>query len=154
MEKQLFKVGRTPEGNAFELAFVVSAILVCVYVVLVYLQAPETVATHFGPSGMPDAYGHKSKMLIPCVVTFIVAVCMMVGAYFPHHINLPGIVTPNVRQVSLSIRMVRVLDILMLTLTAAVAHDTQRGHILMVFVVLAAMLMVCVVFICLIYKAK
>lgn len=25
MEKQMFKVGRTPEGNAFELAFVVSA---------------------------------------------------------------------------------------------------------------------------------
>lgn len=64
----MFKVGRTPEGNAFELVFVVSAILVCVYVVLVYLQAPETVATHFGPSGMPDAYGHKSKMLMVCVV--------------------------------------------------------------------------------------
>jgi len=154
MEKQMFKVGRTPEGNAFELAFVVSAILVCVYVVLVYLQAPETVATHFGPSGMPDAYGHKSKMLIPCVVTFIVAVCMMVGAYFPHSINLPGIDVPTERQEALGMRMVRVLGLMMLLLTAAIVHDMFLGHIVMVFVVIILMLLTCTLFIFLMYRGK
>lgn len=154
MKKLNFKAGRTPEGKAFELAFVVLAILVCVYVALIYLRAPETIPTHFGPSGMPHAFGHKSKMLILCAIVFIVSACMMVGAYFPHSINLPGIDVPTERQEALGMRMVRVLGLMMLLLTAAIVHDMFLGHIVMVFVVIILMLLTCTLFIFLMYRGK
>ena len=154
MKKQKFEVHRTTEGTAFEIAFVVLAVLVWIYVVMAYNQAPETIPTHFGSSGAPDAFGHKSRMFFPCLLTSIVGVCMMAGAYFPHTINLPGVQMTNVRQATLGVRMMRILGLLMLALSAAIAADTVRGHILFVFLALAVLLIVCVVFIILMYRAK
>ena len=152
MKRQKFKVHRTTEGTAFEIAFIVLAILVWVYVVIAYNHAPETIPTHFGPSGAPDAFGHKSRMFFPCILTSVVGVCMMAGAYFPHTINLPGIEIANVQQASLGVRMMRILGLMMLALTAAIAHDTLQGHVFLIFIVIAAAVLVCPVFVYLIYK--
>lgn len=154
MKKQKFKVERTPEGTAFEIAFVVLAILVWIYVIMTYNQAPETIPTHFGPTGAPDSFGHKSNMLFPCILISVMGGCMMLGAYFPHTVNLPAIKINTVHQAELVVRMMRIMGLLMLALTAALAFDTLHGHVLMVFVVLIAMVVVCPLFIFLIYKAK
>ena len=134
MKKQRFKVERSTEGNIFELAFVLLAIVVWVAIVMLYHQAPDIIPTHFGPSGAPDAYGPKTRMFFPCIIVTVVAVCMMAGAYFPHSVNLPG------------------LGILFVLLTGAVALDMMRGHVLFVLIMIAILVLVCPVFIYLIYK--
>jgi len=152
MKKQKFEVRRTPEGTAFEIAFVVLAVLVWVNIVLAYNKAPETIPTHFGPTGAPDAFGNKSRMFFPCILMSIVGVCMMAGAYFPHTINLPGVKMTNVRQAALGVRMMRILGVMMLVLAAAIAHDMLHGHVMFVLIVVAIMVLVCPVFIYFIYK--
>lgn len=154
MKRKKFEVRRTPEGTAFEVAFVILAVLVWVYVIVAYNQAPDTIPTHFGPTGALDAFGPKSRMFFPCLLSTVVGACMMVGAYFPHTINLPGVKIVHVRQASLAIRMMRILGLLMLALTAAIVNDMLNGHILLVFMVVIAMVLVCPVFVFLIYKAK
>ena len=152
MKKQRFKVERSAEGTAFELAFVLLTIVVWVAIVMFYSQAPDVIPTHFGPSGAPDAFGPKTRMFIPCIVITVVGACMMAGAYFPHTVNLPGIYLVNERQAAWSTRLMRVLGILFLLLAGAVALDMLRGHILFVLIVIAMMVLVCPVSIYLIYK--
>jgi hypothetical protein len=77
---------------------------------------------------------------------------MMAGAYFPHSVNLPGVYLVNERQAALSTRLMRVLGILFLLLAGAVALDMMRGHILFVLIMIAILVLVCPVFIYLIYK--
>ena len=152
MKKQKFKVERSTEGNIFELAFVLLAIVVWVTIIMFYHQAPDIIPTHFGPSGAPDAFGSKTRMFFPCIMITVVAVCMMAGAYFPHSVNLPGISLVNERQAALSTRLMRVLGILFLLLTGTVALDMMRGHVLFVLIVLVIMVLVCPVFIYFIYR--
>ena len=154
MNRQKFKVGRSKEGTLFELSFIVIAILVWVGIIMMFNHAPDTVPTHFGPSGTPDAYGSKYKMLFPCILMTVVGACFLAGAYFPHTVNLPGVEMTNARQAMLGVRMMRIMALLFVALTAAIAADTMRGHILFVFFVLAALLIVSVVFTILIYRAK
>ena len=152
MKKQRFKVVRSTEGNIFELAFVLLTIVVWVAIVMLYHQAPDIIPTHFGPSGAPDAFGPKTRMFFPCIIVTVVAVCMMAGAYFPHSVNLPGVYLVNERQAALSTRLMRVLGILFVLLTGAVALDMMRGHVLFVLIMIAILVLVCPVFIYLIYK--
>ena len=154
MKKQRFKVGRSTEGNIFELAFVMLAIVVWVAIVMLYHQAPDIIPTHFGPSGAPDAFGPKTRMFFPCIMITVVAVCMMAGAYFPHSVNLPGISLVNERQAALSTRLMRILGIMLLLLAGAVALDMLRGHLLFVLIMIVVMVLACAVFIYLIYKNK
>ena len=77
---------------------------------------------------------------------------MMAGAYFPHSVNLPGVYLVNERQAALSTRLMRVLGILFVLLTGAVALDMMRGHVLFVLIMIAILVLVCPVFIYLIYK--
>lgn len=154
MKKQKFKVERSTEGNIFELAFVLLAIVVWVTIVLFYNHAPDVIPTHFGPSGAPNAFGPKSHMFLPCVMITVIGACLMAGAYFPHTVNLPGVSLVNERQAAWSTRLMRVLGILFLLLAGAIGLDMLRGHILFVLIVIALMVLVCPVFIFFIYKYK
>ena len=154
MKKQKFEVKRTAEGTAFEIAFIVLAIMTWVYVILMLNKAPEIVPTHFGPSGSPDAYGSKWNMLFPGILTTVVGFCCLAGAYFPHTVNIPGVKIANVGQANLAVRLMRIMALLMLALTAAITADTLRGHILFTLLAVAAIVIVSVVFSILIYKAR
>ena len=153
MKKQKFEVHRTTEGTVFEAAFLILAVIVWVAVVTMLNHAPDTVPTHFGLSGQPDAYGSKWNMLFPCILTTVVGVCMMAGAYFPHTLTLPVRIR-NARQAVLGVRLMRLLGLLMVMLTLAIAVDTLRGSVLYILLTVAVMLVVCVVFTFLIYKRK
>ena len=154
MTRQKFSLGRTIEGTAFEIAFVVLAILVWVYVTLSMNAAPDTVPTHFGPSGAPDAYGSKWSMLFPCIMMTVVGGSFLFGAYFPHTLNLPGVAIANMRQALLGARMMRIMALLFLALTAAIAADIMRGNVLFIFVLIGAILLVGIVFTFLIYRSR
>ena len=116
------KVHRTLEGNIFEIAFAVIAIVVWGIIIWMVHQAPDIVATHFDASGQPNDWGSKYGILIPCCIISLVGVGLMMTAYFPNRINLPFKIT-NIRQVELAIRQVRIAGVILLLLALAIAYS-------------------------------
>lgn len=118
-KKQKIKVNRTKEGTFFELAFLVLAVVVWVLVILMMKNAPSVIATHFDAHGNPNGYGSPWGLLVPCIITTVVGAGLLLGAYFPHSLNMPvEVKTP--RQYELLIRMTRIAAIIMLLLTLAI----------------------------------
>ena len=113
------EVHRTTEGTIFELAFLVLAVIVWVLVILLLKNAPDVIATHFDGNGRPNGYGSPWGLLVPCIITTVVGGGLLLGAYFPHTLNMPvNVSTP--RQYELLIRMTRIMALLFLLLTLAI----------------------------------
>ena len=115
------KVHRTTEGTVFEAAFAIVALVVWGIIAWLIHQAPDIVPTHFDGAGNPNAYGSPVGVIIPCGILTIVAIGLMVIAYYPRLINTTTKIT-NIRQVELTIRSTRVAGITLLLLTLAVAY--------------------------------
>ena len=153
------KVYRTLEGNIFEMVFAIVAIIVWGLIIWMVHQAPEIVPTHFDGQGRPNAYGSPTGIIFPCIVITIAAVCMMVIAYYPHHINMPFKIT-NIRQVELAIRMTRITGLMLLVLTLVIGW-TSLGSInhgspsaIPILAIVGLLLVIIIVFTILIRKKK
>ena len=115
------KVHRTTEGTVFEVTFAIVALVVWGIIAWLIHQAPDIVPTHFDGAGNPNAYGSPVGIIIPCGILTIVAIGLMVIAYYPRLINTTTKIT-NIRQVELTIRSTRVAGITLLLLALAVAY--------------------------------
>lgn len=159
MKPEKIKVNRTLEGNIFELVFLVLLIAVWVFIILALKKAPDVVPTHFDAAGRATSYGSKFGILFATVFTTIGGVIMLCGAYFPHTINIPvKIKTP--RQYLLAIRMMRVLSLTLLALTATIAYTSLvagthgEPSAIPILAIVGVMFAVIVIFNVLIYKAS
>ena len=150
------KVHRTTEGTIFEVVFIIVAIVVWGLIIWMVHQAPDIVPTHFDGSGKPNAYGSPAGITIPCIILTIVAIGLMVTAYYPRLINTPMKIT-NIRQVELSIRMTRVMGIILLLMTLAISYimlGMSSPSVVPVLVVLGIIFLEIIIFSILIHKAK
>ena len=159
MKPEKIKVYRTLEGNIFELVFLVLMIAVWVFIIMALQKAPDVVPTHFDAAGRATSYDSKFGILFATVFTTIGGVIMLCGAYFPHTINIPvKIKTP--RQYLLAIRMMRVLSLTLLALTAAIAYTSLvagthgEPSAIPILAIVGVMFAVIVIFNVLIYKAS
>lgn len=159
MKPEKIKVYRTLEGNIFELVFLVLMIAVWVFIIMALQKAPDVVPTHFDAAGRATSYGSKFGILFATVFTTIGGVIMLCGAYFPHTINIPvKIKTP--RQYLLAIRMMRVLSLTLLALTATIAYTSLvagthgEPSAIPILAIVGVMFAVIVIFNVLIYKAS
>ena len=117
--KEKVKVCRTTEGTVFEMVFLVLAIVVWALIILMITHAPNVVATHFDLSGRPNGYGSPWGLLFPCILVTVVGGCLLLGAYFPHTLNMPvEVKTP--RQYELLIRMTRISALVLLLMALAI----------------------------------
>ena len=150
------KVRRTLEGTLFEVAFLILAIVVWAFVIWAVNRAPDIVPTHFGLDGHVDAYGSPKSFLIPCVILTGAGALLLVGAYFPRFVNVPGGIS-NLNQCVLAIRMMRILSIMMLllvfsiTLSSLVLSSHSPFPVIMTTVCIVA---VALLFTFLIFRAK
>ena len=155
-QKEKIKVYRTREGNIFELVFLVLMIIVWVLMVRLLSSAPEVVPTHFDAAGNPNSYDSKYAILFPCIMTTVAGIITMMGAYFPHTINIPGgLKTP--RQYELAIRMMRILGLTLLVLTLAIGWTSLgsvRPSAVPTLAVVGVMFAVIIVFTILIYRSR
>jgi len=126
-QKQKFSITRTLEGTVFEIAFLVLAIVVWAVIIVMMRHAPDIIATHFNAAGNPDSYGNKLNILFPLIITTVAGACSLLGAYFPHTVNLP-VKIGNMRQALLVTRMMRILSIAFLLLTLAIAYSSLHGN--------------------------
>ena len=150
------KVHRTTEATVFEIAFAIVAVIVWGLIIWMIHQAPDIVPTHFDASGKPNAYGSPSGIAIPCIIITVVAIGLMVTAYFPRHINMPFKIT-NIQQVKLAIRSVRVMGITLLLLALAVAYimlGMSKPSATPVFAIVVVMILEIIIFSILTNKAK
>ena len=150
------KVHRTTEGTVLEAVFVIVAIIVWGLIIWMVHQAPDIVPTHFDASGKPNAYGSPVGITIPCALLTIGAIVCMVCAYFPRHINMPFKIR-NIRQVELTIRLIRVTGVTFLLIPLAVAYTMLGMSSPSVIPILAAIgliLVETVLFSIIIYKSK
>ena len=150
------KVHRTTEGTIFEIAFAIVAIVVWGIIIWLVHQAPDIVPTHFDASGKPNAYGSPSGVMIPSIIITIVAIGLMVTAYFPRYINMPFKIT-NIQQVRLAIRQIRVMGITLLLMSLAIAYMMLGMGSPSPTPIIAAVVLIfleIIIFTILIYKAK
>ena len=150
------KVHRTTEGTIFEIAFAIIAIVVWGIIIWLVHQAPDIVPTHFDASGKPNAYGSPSGVMIPSIIITIVAIGLMVTAYFPRYINMPFKIT-NIQQVRLAIRQIRVMGITLLLMSLAIAYMMLGMGSPSPTPIIAAVVLIfleIIIFTILIYKAK
>ena len=125
MEKNNIKVYRTTEGTIFEVAFLILAIIVWGLIIWFIKQAPDIVPTHFDASGNPNAWGSPTGIIFPCSIMTISGAAMLILCYFPKTFSLSGKhATP--RNYALTIRMLRIMSLLMLLMTLAIAWTVLR----------------------------
>lgn len=159
MKPEKIKVNRTLEGNIFEMVFLVLLIAVWVFVIQALSSAPDVVPTHFDAAGRATSYGSKYGILFPCIMTSVAGFVVLIGAYFPHTINIP-VKVKSPRQYLLAIRMMRVLSLVLLVLTAVIAYTSlvagTRGEpsAVPILSVVGVMFAVIIIFSILIFKAK
>ena len=150
------QVHRTSEAIIFEIAFAIVAIIVWGIITWMIHRAPDIVPTHFDASGKPNAYGSPTGLLIPCIILTIGAVVCMVCAYFPRHINMPFEIR-NIRQVELTIRLLRVMGITFLLTPLAVAYTLlgmNSPSVIPILAVVGLFPIETVLFSIIIYKSK
>lgn len=159
MKPEKIKVNRTLEGTIFEFAFLVVLIAVWVFIIIALQKAPGVVPTHFDAAGRATSYDSKFGILFATIFTTIGGVIMLGGAYFPHTINIPvKVKTP--RQYLLAIRMMRVLSLVLLALTAVIAYTSLvagahgEPSAVPILATVGVMFAVIIIFCILIYKAK
>ena len=115
------KVYRTTQGTILEVLFAIVAVVVWGIIVWLVAKAPDIVPTHFDASGKPNEYGPAAGIMIPCAIITLVAIGIMITAYYPRHLNLPFKVS-NIRQVKLAILSVRIAGIILLLIALAAAY--------------------------------
>ena len=59
------------------------------YVVLSYGKLPEQVPSHFGPTGEPDAWEHKSSFFVLPAIALIMYILLTLLNKSPHLFNYP-----------------------------------------------------------------
>lgn len=121
-QKNKIEVHRTKEGTIFELVFLALAIILWGYVFWLVNHLPDQIPTHFDALGKADKYGSPTALFLPMLITTVIGLCVMAGAYFPSTWNMPfELKTPN--QWAHAIRLMRVTGILTLMLGAAIAFS-------------------------------
>lgn len=159
MKPEKIKVNRTLEGNIFEIVFLVLLIAVWVFIILALKKAPDVVPTHFDAVGHATSYDSKYSILFVTIFTSIGGIIMLGSAYYPHTINIPvKVKTP--RQYLLAIRMMRVLSLVLLALTAVIAHTSLvagahgEPSAIPILATVGVMFAIIIVFCVLIFKSK
>ena len=159
MRPEKIKVNRTLEGTIFEFAFLVLLIAVWVFIIIALQKAPDVVPTHFDGAGHATSYDSKYSILFVTIFTSIGGIIMLGSAYYPHTINIPvKVKTP--RQYLLAIRMMRVLSLVLLALTAVIAYTSLvagahgEPSAMPILATVGVMFAIIIVFCVLIFKAK
>lgn len=159
MKKEKIKVYRTTEGTIFEIIFLVVLITVWTLLITYWHQAPDIIPTHFGIDGQPNDWGSKSGILIPCGITSLTGLVLMITAYFPHKVNIPVTVS-SPRQWPLVVRMTRCMGLMMLVLTFTIGYTSLvscangEPSALPILSTVGALFAIIIVFCVLIHRAK
>jgi uncharacterized membrane protein len=87
------KIPRTPFERVLQVIAAASVVALLIFVRSVWSQLPETVPTHFGVGGSPDAWGSRDKLLALPILAVLIFLVLSVVEVFPQTYNYPVSVT-------------------------------------------------------------
>ena len=149
-------MGRTLEGTIFEIVFVVLAIALWCYIAWLIGHAPSVIPTHFDAAGRADDWGSPVSTVFPCLMITVCGACMLLAAYFPGSISLP-VKVENPMQIALAMRMARIVSLVMLLITLAIALSMLTSFGAKGWIIggpMGILIAVVIVFTILIYRAR
>lgn len=91
-----------------------------------YHQLPDSIPTHFGGGGIPDAYGPKwSIIMLPLIGSFIY-VFLTIVVRFPHKMNYMVTITEDnaEKQYTSMTKMLRMLKVMLLLVFFVIDYKT------------------------------
>jgi uncharacterized membrane protein len=88
-----FNFPLTWKDKAIILISTAPIIVVLVYLKMVWNDIPEVIPTHFGFSGVPDAYGNKTSLFIIVIIAVSLHLVLAVLSKFPEYYNYPFQIT-------------------------------------------------------------
>ncbi len=98
------------------------------YLAAHWTQFPETVPSHFGPSGRPDGWGSRIHLVLLPMVGLVISTVMSGVRRFPHLFNYPVRITEEnqARQQALALGMIDRLRVLVAVMLGYVSIQQMR----------------------------
>lgn len=91
--RPVLSIPRTPYENLLVALTMLGIIAVLILTVWGWLMLPAIIATHYGLSGAPNAYGGKGVLLILPILSICLAALLTFLTRFPHTYNYPWPIT-------------------------------------------------------------
>lgn len=91
--RPVLELPRTGLDNALEVLAAAGLLTPLAYLYKNWASLPARFPTHFGASGLPDAWGGRESLLILLAVSLILYPLLTVLSYFPHIYNYPWRIT-------------------------------------------------------------
>jgi len=110
------EVGRSTADRLFDLTGVILLALMLVYTYAAYPGLPDSIPTHFGPSGQPDAYGSRSTIWFFPAIAALLFIMVSLISRIPHRFNYPVTITQTNarRQYRLAIHLLNTLKVMLI----------------------------------------
>ena len=86
---------RTQIEKLLEVCIVIGIIIVFAMTLWGYFTLPAIIATHYGKSGVPNAYGGKENLFIVPIVSICQAALLLFLSRFPQRYKFPWSITPK-----------------------------------------------------------
>lgn len=150
MEEEHIQIGRTKEGNIFEVTCALLISVLWMMIAVSWNHLPDMLPMHFDISGVPDRWEGKGSLIVFGFIATITVGVMLATAYFPKTSLHVGVTVRNTKQMRLGMRMVRILavmvSVLMLTgffIIRNTALHRQTEHLeSVIFTMTAAIILV------------
>jgi uncharacterized membrane protein len=107
-----------------EIASITLLILMWSYCMINFSELPDTIATHFNATGVPDNYGSKHTIWIIPIITTVMYIGLFILNKYPHlHNYMVNITEENaLKNYRFSTRLLRVINFLCVLLMAYITY--------------------------------
>ncbi len=95
MNRPRLKIKPSRWERYVELLSMVTAFASLFYLISQYASIPEEAPVHFGLSGKPDRYGHKSILFLLPSLNICLVIGLKILSGYPHLFNYPAKITPE-----------------------------------------------------------
>jgi len=125
-ERPKIKLELTTTDKALEFAGWVAVFVMWVLIIANYSNLPDTIPTHYGPTGKADAFGGKAALWVLPLVATLTFVGMTLLNKFPHLFNYPTKITNEnaLNQYTLATRLLRYMKLPMVVLFGYITFQT------------------------------
>ena len=109
------KIEKEPLDWLMEFFGIAAAVFMIVYPLYYYGSMPDQVPTHFGPNGLPDAYGSKENIWALPIIGGATYFILVVINRYPHTFNFPTKITEENAhaQYQIATRLIRSINTVM-----------------------------------------
>lgn len=92
-KRPVVEIAASPWDQVLEVLSAIPLLVLIFMVIQTWKILPESLPTHFGPSGTPDAWGSKESILLLPGLSLVLYLLLTVLSRYPHIYNYPCRIT-------------------------------------------------------------